>query len=92
MIVYTQLIILCMLNMEGVKKELREKALFFVLQLLKIVLFIKNAFMVLNINVLYIRSPKFQFSVSGSRFSVLISDTNQLNSLYRTSSSLKMTN
>jgi hypothetical protein len=81
-----------MLNMEGVKKELREKALFFVLQLLKIVLFTKNAFIILKINILHVLSPKFQFSVSESRFSVLISDMNQLNSLYRTSSSLKMIN
>lgn len=81
-----------MLNIEGVKKELREKALFFVFQLLKIVLFTKNAFIILKINILYVLSPKFQFSVSESRFSVLISDMNQLNSLYRTSSSLKMIN
>ncbi len=89
LIVYMPLMILCMLKIKELKKMLKEMVLFFVLQLLEIVLLAYNEFKVLIINKLKRNLPGFQFSVSGSGFSVLVQAPGKFNSLYRVSNSLK---
>lgn len=79
-----------MLKLNELKKMLKEQVLFFVLQLLEIVLVIHRQLNVLNINMLERYLPEFQFSVSGSGFSVLVSAPGKFNSLYRTTDSLKI--
>ena len=91
-IVYMPLMILCMLKIKELKKMLKEMMLFFVLQLQEIVLAIQKHLNVLNINMLERFLPEFQFSVSGSGFSVLVPAPGKFNSLYRASDSLKMKN
>ena len=71
-------------------KMLNEMVLFFVLQLLKIVLFTGNTIKGLNISTLNDYLPKFQFSVSGIGFSVLVPTPGNFNSLYPDQDSLKM--
>lgn len=90
LIIYMPLMILCMLKIKELKKMLKEMVLFFVLQLLEIVLLIGNTIKMLNTSILYRHSPEFQFSVSGSGFSVLVPAPGKFNSLYRASGSLKM--
>ena len=72
------------------KEDLKEMVLFFVLQLLEIVLVIRKYLNILNISVLERHLPDFQFSVSGFGFSVLVPATGKFNSLYRASGSLKI--
>ncbi len=79
-----------MLKIKQLKKMLKQMLLFFVLQLLEIVLAIHKHLKVLNINMLERFLPEFQFSVSGSGFSVLVPAPGKFNSLYRTSDSLKI--
>lgn len=79
-----------MLKIKELKKMLKEMLLFFVLQLLEIVLAMHKHLNVLNINTLERYLPEFQFSVSGFGFSVLVSTPANFNSLYRASDSLKM--
>lgn len=81
-----------MLKMKELKKMLKEKVLFFVLQLLEIVLLTGNTFKTLIISTLNRYSFEFQFSVSGFGFSVLVPDPGTFNFLYRASGSLKMKN
>ena len=81
-----------MLKIKELKKMLKEMILFFVLQLLGIVLVIHKCLNILNINKLEHYLPGFQFSVSGSGFSVLVPAPGKFNSLYRASDSLKMKN
>ena len=69
---------------------LKAMVLFFVLQLLEIVLAMYKHLNVLNINAVERYLPGFQFSVSGFGFSVLVSTPVNFNSLYRASDSLKM--
>lgn len=90
LIVYMPLMILCILKIKELKKMLKEMVLFFVLQLLEIVLVIHKQLNILNINMLERYLPDFQFSVSGSGFSVLVPAPGKFNSLYRASGSLKM--
>ena len=90
LIVYMPLMILCMLKIKELKKMMKGMVLFFVLQLLEIVLVIHRQLNVLNINMLERHLSEFQFSVSGSGFSVLVSAPGKFNSLYRASGSLKM--
>jgi len=68
LIVYMPLMILCMLKIKELKKMLKEMELFFVLQLLEIVLFIGNTIKKLKSNRLYRHSPEFLCSVLGSGF------------------------
>ncbi len=79
-----------MLMIKELKKMLRQTVLFFVLQLLEIVLAIHKCLNMLNINILERYLPNFQFSVSGSVFSVLVPAPGKFNSLYRASGSLKI--
>lgn len=79
-----------MLKLNELKKMLKEQVLFFVLQLLEIVLAIHRQLNILNINMLESYSPEFQFSVSGSGFSVLVSAPGKFNAMYRASVSLIM--
>lgn len=79
-----------MLKIKELKKMLKELVLFFVLQLLEIVLAMRKHLNVLNINTLERYLSEFQFSVSGFGFSVLVSAAANFNSLYRASDSLKM--
>lgn len=79
-----------MLKLNELKKMLKEQVLFFVLQLLEKVLGIHRQLNVLNINMLERYLPEFQFSVSGSGFSVLVPEPGKFNSLYRASGSLKI--
>ncbi len=79
-----------MLKLNELKKMLKEQVLFFVLQLLEIVLLTGNEVKTLNISTLWYYSPVFQFSVSGPGFSVLVPAPDKFNSLYRASASLKM--
>ena len=62
---------------------IKEWVLFFVLQLLKIALLTKNTINTMTISILKHSSPEFQFSVSGSGFSVFFPDPGKYNSLYR---------
>ena len=71
---------------------LKEMVLFFVLQVQEIVLLIHNYFNALKINILEFYVSEFQFSVSGSGFSVLVLAPGKFNSLYRASDSLKIKN
>lgn len=68
---------------------LKEMMVFFVLQLLEIVLLGHKIHKVLNIIILKRNSSNFQFSVSGYGFSVLAPVSGNFNSLYGTSDSLK---
>lgn len=79
-----------MLKIKELMKMLKEMMLFFVLQLQEIVLAIRKHLNVLNINMLECFLPEFQFSVSGSGFSVLVPAPGKFNSLYRASDSLKI--
>ena len=89
LIVYMPLMTLCMLNIKELKKKMKVMVLFFVLQLLEIVLAIHKCLNALNINALERYLPGLQFSVSGSGFSVLVPEPSKFNSLYRASGSLK---
>ncbi len=88
-IFYIPLMILCMLMIKELKKMLKEMVLFFVLLLIEIVLAMQNHLNVLYINMIERYLPEFQFSVSGSGFSVLVPEPANFNSLYRASGSLK---
>jgi hypothetical protein len=90
LIIYMPLMILCMLKIKQLKKMLKQILLFFVLQLLEIVLVIRKHLNMLNISTLERHLPEFQFSVSGSGFSVLVQAPGKFNSLYRVSGSLKI--
>lgn len=90
LIVYMPLMILCMLKIKELKEMLKEMMVFFVLQLLEIVLLIGNTGKTLNISILNHYSPVFQFSVSGPGFSVFAPESANFNSPYRASGSLKM--
>ena len=90
LIIYMPLMILCMLKIKQLKKMLKQMLLFFVLQLLEIVLVICKYLNMLNISTLERHLPEFQFSVSGSGFSVLVPAPGKFNSLYRASGSLKI--
>lgn len=90
LIIYMPLMILCMLKIKQLKKMLKQMLLFFVLQLLEIVLVIRKHLNMLNISTLERHLPEFQFSVSGSGFSVLVPAPGKFNSLYRASGSLKI--
>lgn len=87
--VHIPLMILCILKLKELKKMLKEQLLFFVLQLLKIVLLTKTTISTLNFSILKHYSSEVQFSVSGSGFSVLIPASDKFNFLYRASDSLK---
>ncbi len=78
-----------MLMIKELKKMLKEMVLFFVLLLIEIVLAMQNHLNVLYINMIERYLPEFQFSVSGSGFSVLVPEPANFNSLYRASGSLK---
>lgn len=71
-------------------KMLKEMKLFFVLQLQEIVMLTHICYKLLNYRVLKYCWTDFQFSVSGSGFSVLVPAPGKFNSLYRASGSLKM--
>ena len=88
-IFYIPLMILCMLMIKELKKMLKEMVLFFVLLLIEIVLAMQNHLNVLYINMIERYLPEFQFSVSGSGFSVLVPEPENFNSLYRASGSQK---
>ncbi|TAD86933.1 MAG: hypothetical protein EAY75_06900 [Bacteroidetes bacterium] len=90
LIIYMPLMILCMIKIKQLKKMLKQMLLFFVLQLLEIVLVIRKYLNTLNISTLGQNVPEFQFSVSGSGFSVLVPAPGKFNSLYRASGSLKI--
>lgn len=68
LIIYMATKILWILKINELKKMLKEMELFFVLQLLEIVLFIGNTIKKLNSNRLYRHSPEFLCSVLGSGF------------------------
>lgn len=89
LIVYMPLMILCMLKIKELKKMMKGMVLFFVLQLLEIVLATYKCLNVLYINTLECYLPELQFSVSGSGFFVLAPEPGKFNSLYRASGSLK---
>jgi hypothetical protein len=89
LIIYMPLMILCMLKIKELMEMLKQMMLFFVSQLLEIVLLIHNYSMPLNFNTFERHLPEFQFSVSGSGFSVLVPAPGKFNSLYRASGSLK---
>lgn len=78
-----------MLKIKVLKKMLKEKVLFFVLQLKEVVLLANNESIPLINCYLRIFSFGFQFFVFGSRFSVLVQAAYKFNSLYRASDSLK---
>lgn len=92
LIVYMPLMILCMLKIKELKKMLKAMVLFFVLQLLEIVLAMRKHLNVLDIKVLKTCLPGFQFSVLGFGFSVLVSAPINFNSLNWASGSLKTKN
>lgn len=71
-----------MLKIKELKKMLKEMVLFFVLQLLAMVLFTNTNIYILIINILTLNSSEFQFSVLGSGFSVLAPILGKFNSLY----------
>lgn len=73
--------ILCILKLKELKKMIKEQVLFFVLQLLEIVLVIHKYINIMNISTLERRLSEFQFSVSGSGFSVLVPAPANFNSL-----------
>lgn len=79
-----------MLKIKELKKMMKGMVLFFVLQLQEIVLAMHKHLKILKINTLEHYLPEFQFSVSGSGFSVLVPEPGKFNSLYRASGSLKM--
>lgn len=79
-----------MLKIKELKKMMKGMVLFFVLQLQEIVLAMHKHLKILKINTLEHCLPEFQFSVSGSGFSVLVPEPGKFNSLYRASGSLKM--
>jgi hypothetical protein len=89
LIIYITLMFLYMLKIKELKKMLKEMMLFFVLQLQEIVMLTYIFFKCLNYNVLECYWTKFQFSVLGSGFSVLVPAPGKFNSLYRASDSLK---
>lgn len=90
LIIYMPLMILCMLKIKLLKKMLKQILLFFVLLLLEILLVIRKYLNMLNISILERYLTEFQFSVSGSGFSVLVQAPGKFNSLYRVSGSLKI--
>lgn len=79
-----------MLKIKELMKILKEMMLFFVLQLLEIVLLIHDYIKPLIINILKHCLPEFQFSVFGFGFSVLVPASGNFNSLYRATDSLKI--
>ena len=79
-----------MLKLNELKKMLKEQVLFFVLQLLEIMLVISKYLYTLITSILEQYLPVFQFSVSGPGFSVLVPAPGKFNSLYRAYGSLKM--
>lgn len=79
-----------MLKIKQLKKMLKQMLLFFVLQILEIVLVIRKYLNILNINYLERHLSEFQFFVLGSGFSVLVPAPGKFNSLYRASGSLKI--
>ena len=90
LIIYMPLMILCMLKLKQLKKMLKQMLLFFVLQLLEIVLAIRKYLNIMNISILARKLPEFQFSVSGSGFFVLVPAPDKFNSLYSALDSLKI--
>jgi len=78
-----------MLKIKELKKMLKEMVLFFVLQLLKIMMLVPELYMSLYVRILERNTASFQFSVFGSGFSVLAPVLNNSNSLYRASDSPK---
>ena len=89
LIIYMATKILWILKINELKKMLKEMELFFVLQLLEIVLFIWNTIKILNTNRLYRHSPEFLCSVLGSGFLCICYGLGNFNSLYRATDSLK---
>jgi hypothetical protein len=77
-----------MLKIKELKMMLKETVLFFVLQLLEIVLPAPELLILLNNRLLGCYSAGFQFSVLGSGFFVLAPEPAIFNSLYRVSDSL----
>jgi hypothetical protein len=84
-----RLMILCMLKINELKMLLKEIVVFFVLKLLEIVSPAYKHFKYLIYGYLTCRPVDFQFSVSGSGFSVLAQLPAHFNSLYPASDSLK---
>lgn len=82
LIVYMGFMILCMLLLKELKWMLKEKMVFFVLQLLEIVQIVVKRFIPLNYNAIICHLGDLQFSVLGSLFSVLDPATVNFNSLY----------
>jgi len=82
LIIYMTLGILCMLKMKKLKIMTKEISIFFVLQLVEVVLSIYQPIKVLIFNTLNIVLSRIQFSVSDSRFSVLVLESGKFNSLY----------
>lgn len=78
-----------MLKINELKMLLKEIMVFFVLQLLEIVSLVYKQFKCLIYIYLIRRLVNFQFSVSGSGFSVLSQSPAHFNSLYPASDSLK---
>jgi hypothetical protein len=78
-----------MLKIKELMMVLKQRVLFFVLQILKIVLLTQNTFKTQIISLLNRFLSVFQFSVLVSGFSVLVPVPGKLNSLYRASDSLK---
>lgn len=78
-----------MLKIKELKKILKEMVLFFVLQLLKIMMLVPELCILLFNRILGYDTTGFQFSVFGSGFSVLVPVLKNFNSLYQASDSLK---
>jgi hypothetical protein len=74
----------------GLKKVLKEMLLFFVLQIQEIEFVFKIAEKALKYSNLQFLVLEFQFSVSGSGFSVLVPAPDKFNSLYSALDSLKI--
>ena len=90
LIICMPLMIICMLKIKELMKMLKEMVVFFVLQLIEIALLIHNYSTTLIIRTLKHFLPEFQFSVFGFRFSVLVPESGNFNSLYRATDSLKI--
>ncbi len=80
---------LCMLILIELKKMQKEMMLFFVLQIQEIMQLVRKFYKTMNDNLLKHYLIVFQFSVSGSIFSVFNPEPGEFNSLYRESGSLK---
>jgi len=74
------------------KKVLKEMVLFFVLQIQEMKYVFKKMQKMLKYKYIRVYEIEFQFSVSGSGFSVLVSAPGNFNSLYSAPDSLKMKN